>query len=238
PGPELGFFNLAVFYKACSFNCLFCQNWHFKEQTWLQPPVSAAELAAAAGPKTTCICYFGGDPSPQIVHSLAAARLAREAKGDDCLRICWETNGSFNPKYLDQMIDLALESGGCLKFDLKAFSPGLHRALCGVGNDRTLANFAAAARHFERRPQPPLLVAATLLVPGYVTPEEVGLVARFMAKLNPDIPYALLAFHPDFYLDDLPTTSRQHAQEALEAAKKEGLSRVRLGNVHLLGRDY
>ena len=26
PGPEVGFANLAVFYEACSFNCLFCQN--------------------------------------------------------------------------------------------------------------------------------------------------------------------------------------------------------------------
>ncbi|MCX7914484.1 MAG: hypothetical protein N2511_07860, partial [Thermodesulfovibrionales bacterium] len=29
-GAEYGFFNLAVFFHACSFNCLFCQNWHFK----------------------------------------------------------------------------------------------------------------------------------------------------------------------------------------------------------------
>lgn len=26
-GPEWGFKNLAVFFHACSFNCLYCQNW-------------------------------------------------------------------------------------------------------------------------------------------------------------------------------------------------------------------
>jgi pyruvate formate lyase activating enzyme len=29
-GPEYGYKNLAVFYQACSFDCLFCQNWHYR----------------------------------------------------------------------------------------------------------------------------------------------------------------------------------------------------------------
>jgi pyruvate formate lyase activating enzyme len=136
------------------------------------------------------------------------------------------------------MVELALESGGCLKFDLKAFSPELHSALCGVDNRRTLANFAAVASQVRRRPEPPLLVASTLLVPGYVTAKEVGRLAGFIAGLDPDIPYALLAFHPTFWFEDLPVTSRRHAQEALAAARSAGLTRIRLGNTHLLGDDY
>ena len=136
------------------------------------------------------------------------------------------------------LVELALESGGCIKFDLKAFSPGLHQGLCGVSNERTLANFAAVAAHISRRPTPPLLVAATLLVPGYISGEEAGRLARFVADINPDIPYALLAFHPEFYLDDLPATSSQHARQALKAAEEAGLKRVRLANLHLLGRSY
>ncbi len=26
-GPEVGFYNLAVFFEACNLNCLYCQNW-------------------------------------------------------------------------------------------------------------------------------------------------------------------------------------------------------------------
>jgi len=29
-GAEYGYKNLAVFYQACSFDCLFCQNWHYR----------------------------------------------------------------------------------------------------------------------------------------------------------------------------------------------------------------
>jgi len=33
-GPECGYKNLAVFFNACSFNCLYCQNWHFRKETF------------------------------------------------------------------------------------------------------------------------------------------------------------------------------------------------------------
>jgi len=35
-------------------------------------------------------------------------------------------------------------------------------------------------------------------VPGYVDAEQVGKIARFIAALNPRIPYALFAFAPNF----------------------------------------
>jgi pyruvate formate lyase activating enzyme len=35
-------------------------------------------------------------------------------------------------------------------------------------------------------------------------------------------------------MDDLPTTSRDQADECLMAAKKAGLKRIKIGNVHLL----
>jgi len=58
--------------------------------------------------------------------------------------------------------------------------------------------------------------------------------ASFIARINPDIPYALLGFAPEFLMDDSPTTSNAQAQACLKAAKQAGLTRVRLGNEHLL----
>jgi len=62
----------------------------------------------------------------------------------------------------------------------------------------------------------------------------VGAIARFISDLNPDIPYSLLAFHPDHRMRDLPFTSREHAERCREAALAAGLNRVRIGNRHLL----
>ncbi len=231
---ERGRFNLAVFLGACSFDCLFCQNSQFRFLTArLAPAYTPGELARAADAKTACICYFGGDPSPQMPFALRASELALERR-EGGVRICWETNGSMHPGLLRRAMDLSLESGGCVKFDLKAFTPSLHRALCGVDNARTLENFSYAASRIRERPDPPPLVASTLLVPGYVEAEEVARIASFIASLDSGIPYSLLAFHPQHAMRDLPVTSRRQAEECLAAAREAGLTRLHLGNAHLL----
>jgi pyruvate formate lyase activating enzyme len=233
-GPERGYSNLSVFYEACSFDCLFCQNWHYRSSMTQGRRANVNDLVASVLPKTSCICFFGGDPTCQLPHALAAAELARRQNPGRILRICWETNGSMNPALSDQMMSLSLESGGCVKFDLKAFNRNLHRALCGVDNRRTLDNFAAVSGRIKERPVPPPLVASTLLVPGYVDAQEVQAIASFIADLDPNIPYALLAFHGDFLMKDLPPTSRSHAESCLNAAKEAGLSCVRIGNIRTL----
>ncbi len=235
-GPEAGYYNLAVFFEACNFNCLFCQNWSFKKtdgssRAWRPPEV----LTEAVTEKTSCICFFGGDPTPQIAYAVEVGRRVRRENPVQILRICWETNGSVHPSWLKQMVRLSLESGGCIKVDLKAWDPCLHQALCGADNRQVLANFALLASYAALRPDPPLLVASTLLVPGYVGKEEVRQLSSFIARCNPEIPYTLLAFAPQFYLDDFPTTSRKQVESCLEAAKAAGLRRVHLGNRHLVG---
>jgi pyruvate formate lyase activating enzyme len=233
-GPERGYANLAVFFQACSFDCLYCQNWHFREQSLTAPLRSAESLAACADSRTSCICFFGGDPAPQLPYSLETARLARERNKGKILRICWETGGAMAPQLLDTMVDTALSSGGCIKFDLKAWDEGLHRALTGSTNRRTLENFRRAAARVGERINPPLLVASTLLVSGYIDEREVADIARFLAAIDSDIPYNLLGFYPSFMLDDLPPTSKDQAKACLEAARAQGLTNVWIGNRHLL----
>jgi pyruvate formate lyase activating enzyme len=230
-----GCHNLAVFYGSCTLDCLFCQNWHFRHFSPTRTPmVSAAALAAVANEQTYCVCFFGGDPASQMPHALAAAEQLA-ARG---VVVCWETAGTSHPKLLDRAVALSFQTGGCVKFDLKACDAQLHIALTGTSNRRTLENFARAARRALDRAAPPLVVASTLLVPGYVHADEVERIARFIAGVNPDIPYALLGFAPQFYMSDLPCTSVQHAEEALAAARAAGLTNVRIGNRHLLSHAY
>jgi pyruvate formate lyase activating enzyme len=167
-------------------------------------------------------------------HALATARLLAE-RG---IVICWETAGTANPKLMKRALELSLESGGCVKFDLKAFDDNLHQVLTGGSNRRTLDNFSTAVTRFHERPSPPLVVASTLLVPGYVDADEVSRIAAFIADHNPEIPYGLLAFHPHFEMTDLPRTSMRHGKAALMAALDAGLKNVRLGNLHLFSEDY
>jgi len=184
--------------------------------------------------KTTCICYFGGDPTPQILHALKTSKLALHRTSKKILRICWETNGCVNEPFLTMMAQLSLRSGGCIKFDLKTWNEGIHYALCGVTNRKTLENFKTLSSWIPKRPDPPFLIASTLLVPGYTNYEEVELIAKFIRNINDEIPYSLLIFHGDYQMRDLPITPRKQVLKCLDIAQKY-LKYVNLGNKFLLG---
>ena len=83
-----------------------------------------------------------------------------------------------------------------------------------------------------------MLIASTVLVPGYVDEEEVAGIAGFLCSLSPDIPYSLLGFYPCFYLNDLPVTSRSHAARCEATARRAGLKHVHIGNRNLLQDAY
>lgn len=233
-GSEFGYYNLAVFFRACSFNCLYCQNWSFKNETIKPHRASIKNLISDIDEHTSCICYFGGDPTPQLPFALKASRIALDKNKDRILRICWETNGSMHGGFLDEIVELSLNSGGCIKFDLKAWDDNLHKVLTGVSNRWTIENFKRVGQKVHLRPKPPLLIASTLIVPGYIDEEEVRAIAAFISSINPEIPYSLLAFYPHFYMADMPFTTKTLAWDCLKAAQKEGLKRVIIGNVHLL----
>ena len=234
---EKEYANLAVFYGSCSLDCLFCQNWQYRNlSAELRPVMSAESLAAKADSHVSCICYFGGDPSAQSPHALKTSELALKKAEDEkrILRICWETNGYWKKEPLQKAVQLSLISGGNIKFDLKTWNENLSKALCSVSNLPTLENFKMIAeKFFKQRSDLPVLGASTLLIPGYVDEEEIKSIARSISELDSQIPYTLLAFCPRYMMTDLPTTSREQAEKCYQTAKRY-LKNVRIGNVNLL----
>ncbi|MEM2111103.1 MAG: radical SAM protein [Candidatus Bathyarchaeia archaeon] len=237
PTAETGYANLAVFYGACSLDCLFCQNWHYRNMSQrLSPAMSSESLAEKVDVHVSCICFFGGDPSVQMPHAIKTSRISLEKarKEKRILRICWETNGNMQTEFAEKAAELSYQSGGVVKFDLKAWDSNLHRALCGVSNMSILKNFKLIGKkYFKDRLKVPVLTASTLLIPGYVDSEEVDKIAEFIANIDSRIPYTLLAFYPQYIMSDLPTTSRKQADKCYEAAKKH-LEKVKIGNIQLL----
>ncbi|MCK4382514.1 MAG: radical SAM protein, partial [Candidatus Lokiarchaeota archaeon] len=147
-----------------------------------------------------------------------------------------EWNGSGNKDLVDKCMQIAVITGGSIKFDLKSFNERLNLALCGISNRRTLENFEYLADNYfgSRGEGKPEMSACTLLVPGYVNHEEVEQIAKFISEINDKIPYSLLVFHPDYQMKDLAITSRKQANKCLDIAKKY-LVNVNLGNKFLLG---
>ena len=235
-GPERGYYNLAVFFYGCNFSCLFCQNWEHKQIDGSKQ-VDAEKLAniALGNSKVTCICYFGGSPEPHLPYTINVNKKILERKGDRIIRICYEWNGAGNSNLVKTVGKQVLESGGIIKFDLKAPNNELSYALSGVRNDTAFRNFKMLYDlYWHERPEVPIITATTLLVPGYIGPEEVEEIAKFISEINRKIPYSLLVFHPAFILNDLPITPKKVAIQSLERARRY-LDNVHLGNQFLLG---
>jgi len=237
-GTEVGWANAAVFLGSCTYHCLFCQN----HDSWTQmiasrsPRITDRQLAQEIldDPDYTCVCWFGGCPSSQIEFVLSASRRIAEGKGDRILRICLETNGNIEPRFLLPISRLSLDSGGGIKFDLKFHSPHLQMALCGASNEQAMENFRSLKTLNMERREPPFLRASTPVVPGYVDAQEIKGLAELVAEVNPAIPYSLLAFHPCYLMSDLPRCSMNLMEECRRAALSAGLERVRIGNRFLI----
>ncbi len=235
PTWEKGYYNCSVFFYGCNFNCLFCQNSSHKNlregtlttlEGFIEPIKSHSHVS--------CICYFGGSPEPQLPFAINASKRLLEESSNRILRICFEWNGCGDTQLVRKAAELSYRSGGNIKFDLKCYNADLSLALSGVSNTVAYQNFEMIARKFYERKKPPVLTATTLLVPGYVDATEVDQIARFISDLDPEIPYSLLLFHPDFYMSDMTFTSRRQMDRCREAAKRH-LKNVHVGNVQLLG---
>ncbi len=226
-----GRYNLAVFFYGCGFDCLFCQNYSHKHLD-RAPGMSLDELVKVTlRDSVYCVCFFGGSPESQLPFVI---KYSREVLKRRKVRICFEWNGIGREGLVRKCAEIALQSGGIIKFDLKAFDEALNKALCGISNRKTLENFKMISEEYLPRASYPLLTATTLMVPGYVDFLEVEKIASFVAGCNPEIPYSLLVFYPTFYMGDLPITPRGWAFQCLDTARKY-VRNVNLGNEHLLG---
>jgi pyruvate formate lyase activating enzyme len=234
---DIGWYNLSIFMGSCTYSCLFCQNSSFRNLTVNGEPVmTAAKLAEKADKSVGCACYFGGDPASQMPFVIASAKIMRRKaeKEKRIFRLCLETNLSMNPPSLKQFGELSMKSGGGIKADLKCWSSEILYALSGVEHRAAYENFEWLARVHRERPEVPFARASTLLVPSYVNEEEIRSIASFIADLDPTIPYSLLAFHPLYYMEDIPYTKREDAERYLRICRREGLQKVRIGNPWLL----
>jgi len=237
PRGDIGFNNLSVFIGSCTYNCLYCQNFSFRELTVKgAPTMSAEELASKATENVSCICYFGGDPASQMPFVIRSAKIARERAEREgrLLRVCMETNLSMDRWSLKKFAELSIESGGGIKADLKCWSSEILYALSGVDHRVAFENFKLIGRRQRERPEVPFARASTLLVPGYVDEEEIRGIASFIASVDPSIPYSLLAFHPSYYMKDMPYVKGRDVERFLDVCRKEGLEKVRVGNPWLV----
>ena len=208
---------------GCDFHCGYCQNWvtsqALRDDAALAPirEVTPAQLVEAAH-RTGARLMVSSYNEPLITAEWAAA-VFREAEPAGLL-CAFVSNGNATAEALD-----FLRPGlRAYKIDLKSFNDRHYRELGG-----TLARVQDGVRMVHARGL--WLEIVTLLISGFNDDEaELRDLTRFLAGINPDIPWHVTAFHPDYKMTDVPRTMARQLVRAAEIGAAAGLRYVYAGN--------
>lgn len=204
---------------GCTFACTYCQNFRLSQfgrhddAPWTADPCDPdAILAAAHTHDVTAIGFSYSEPILAAEQTLAIAPRARAAG----LAVVWKSNGFITERAAARLAD----SVDAINIDLKADEDIAHLALTGAPVEPVFA----ALRQFHARGV--WVEASTPIIPGLHTPERIAGIARRIAALDPNIPWHLLRFHPDYRLAHVPPTSPDQLAAAVSIARAAGLRHV------------
>ena len=110
--------------------------------------------------------------------------------------------------------------------DLKAFRDETYKKVCGARLEPVLESIR------RMKALGIWVEVTTLVVPGMNDgDDELAAIARFIASVDPDIPWHISRFHPDFEYTETPATPVSTLRAAAEAGRREGLRFIYVGNV-------
>ncbi|MFO7190594.1 MAG: AmmeMemoRadiSam system radical SAM enzyme [Pseudomonadota bacterium] len=210
---------------GCNLACKFCQNWDIsksREMDRLMDQASPEAIARAAeelGCKSVAFTY--NDPVIFAEYAMDCADACRE-RGIKAVAV---TAGYIGPQARREFyakMDAA-------NVDLKAFTDAFYFKLCGAHLQPVLDTLVYLKHETEV-----WFEITTLLIPGRndSDAELEAMCAWIERELGPDVPLHFTAFHPDYKLNDLPSTPAATLARARRIALDRGLNYVYTGNVH------
>jgi pyruvate formate lyase activating enzyme len=209
---------------GCDFHCGYCQNWvtsqALRDPNAVAPPYRVTpeefvELSKSQGARIVTSTY--NEPLITSEWAVEIFKLAQAAG----LKTSYVSNGNGTPEvleYIKPWVDL-------YKVDLKSFQDRNYRKLGGV-----LKNVLDTIERLYRMGF--WLEIVTLVIPGFNdSNEELRDIAQFLARISPDIPWHVTAFHEDYKMNDCGNTTADTLLRAAEIGKSEGLHFVYAGNL-------
>ena len=216
---------LSVGSYGCNLRCPFCQNHEISMagegdvHSPYVPPQRLADLALEwkerDGAGNIGIAYTYNEPLVGWEYVRDTARLVKESGMANVL----VTNGTAAPEIVEELLPLI----DAMNIDLKGFRADYYRKLGGdLDTVKTFIARAVTACHVE---------LTTLIVPGENDSlEEMAAQARWIADLNPEIPFHITRFFPQYHMLDRKPTEIQSLRQLAETAGQY-LTNVSLGNV-------
>ena len=231
---------------GCNLACKYCQNWDMsksREMDTLADSASPQTLARAAK-ELGCrsIAYTYNDPVIFLEYAVDVAKECRKLGIKNVAvtagYICEEPRVEF------------FENMDAANVDLKAFTEDFYHKVTGSHLEPVLDTL-----RYIKHETNVWLEITTLMIPGYNDSEkEVDEMTQWVVKeLGPDVPMHFTAFHPDWKMQNVPSTPFETLVRSRDIALKNGVRYAYTGNVHdakgestychqcgkkLIGRDW
>jgi len=166
-----------IYNYGCNFNCTWC-SYKLKNGGKPKKFLGIDQIKRILSElDIERIHFLGGEPT--IYSELA--EIVNFAKNE--LGVYTKIGHSNGSRPLPEGIDAA-------SISIKTISEKIHIEHAGASNAPVLRNFAEA---YERGIT---LDASSVLIPGLIDCDEIERIARFIADINPDIPYHIVGYVP------------------------------------------
>ncbi len=221
-----GSWTFSIASAGCNLVCPFCQNASLSKalcrtsadrlvpRRW--SPVELIEEVVRQGAGSISLTY--SEPVLQFEYTRDVAALAAEQQ----IELIWVTNGQINPDPAEQ----AARFIAAANVDLKCFNRASYKDVLGGSLRTTLRAieiFKAAGVWVE---------VTTLVIPEFNdSRDELTEIARFIASVDPRIPWHVSRFHGADEWADRGVTPVETLLTAREIGLNEGLQFVYTGNI-------
>ncbi len=208
---------------GCDLHCSFCQN--FVTSQALRDPV-AGVLPLEASPEE--LIQIALDSGSRTVVSTYNEPLITSEWSHDIFELAKReglyTGYVSNGNVTEQVLDYLRPVLDFYKVDLKAFRDESYKKL-GTRLERVLAGIQLL------KEKKFWVEIVTLIIPGFNDSEdELRDMARFLVDVDPNIPWHVTAFHPDYKMTDRSWTPVETLLKACQIGKEEGLRYIYAGN--------
>ncbi len=196
----------------------------------LCPDILASEKIVLSpqgfGPARNIMAFTGGDLSCCVdFYCQAAEEIKKNCRN---MWVLVESNGyGLTPHNLERLRDSGVDS---FWLDIKAYDEHIYKRLCGTTNEWILkAPGEIIKRGF-------VLEVLILFIPGWVENDQIEKTAHLLAELNEGIPMTILAFFPEYKMQDIRPPTLDEMVRVFKSVKQIGLRNVKLGNCGVFAR--
>jgi pyruvate formate lyase activating enzyme len=212
---------------GCNLFCQWCQNWDISQYRNFDPETDyigenlppEAIVAYCRRHNIPLVAFTYNEPAVFFEYTYDTAKLAHEHG----IRTIYVSSG-FETTLALETIEPYLDAAN---IDLKAMRDETYRTYTGARLAPVLRNIEHLARETDI-----WIEVTTLLIPGINdSDQEIRDAATFLAGVNPDIPWHVSAFTPQYRMQDRPPTPAETLYRAWEIGKEAGLRYVYTGNI-------